>query len=248
MTTEEILTAHKILRAAEVVEAGALAGLPLAAAATLLQKESGGGKNIYGHDRVKTGGFYTKGGDVTPENYALYKEHRKANGAQGVGPCQLTYPPFQDRADAAGGCWDWRVNALVGFEILADLVVLHGVRGGFRRYNGAGPAAERYADDALKKFAVWRTRLRPSAGPAVDRPTLHQGDRGPVVVSLQTFLNRTFPAYSAIDLAPARYGASTSKVVAEFQHRAGVAGAGVDAAGKTVGPKTWAALERFGYR
>ena len=27
----------------------------------------------------------------------------------------LTFPGFQDRADARGGCHDWRVNALVGF-------------------------------------------------------------------------------------------------------------------------------------
>jgi hypothetical protein len=110
---------------------------------------------------VRTGGAYVKGGEVTRDNYQAYRRARKAGtaGAQGVGPCQLTYSPFQDQADAAGGCWDWRANVLTGFTILAGLIRHAGERDGFRRYNGSGPAAERYADDAVARLARWRALL-----------------------------------------------------------------------------------------
>jgi GH25 family lysozyme M1 (1,4-beta-N-acetylmuramidase) len=65
------------------------------------------------------------------------------------------------------------------------------------------------------------------------------------VAALQAWLNGTFPLYSKIDLGPQRYGPETVKVVAEFQRRAGVTGSAAD--GRTIGPATWAALERFGY-
>jgi len=159
MTAGEVLTKHGTQRAAEVVELAAAARLELAAAATLLEKESGGGHNVFGHDDVETGGNYEKGGKVTEEAYRKYKAHRREFGAQGVGPTQLTFPDFQDRADARGGCFDFRVNCLVGFEILADHIGTRGVHDGFRAYNGSGPAAERYADDAVTKLAVWRSRL-----------------------------------------------------------------------------------------
>lgn len=246
----EVLKQNGILRAPEVVELAALAGLELAAAATLLQKESGGGANVYGHDAVETGGFYVKGGPVTASSYKKYKAHRSQLGAQGVGPTQLTLPAFQDRADAKGGCFDWRVNALVGFQILSGHITALGVRKGFRAYNGSGPAAERYADDAMAKLRVWRDRLAgtPGVAPHVEHPVLHEGDTGPVVLSVQKFMNRTFPLYSHIDVAPKRYGPQTSKVIAEFQRRAGVSGPGVLTTGKQIGPPTWAALEFFGFR
>jgi hypothetical protein len=249
MSTVTVLEKNGTLRAAEVIELAALAGLELAAAATLLEKESGGGRNVFGHDGVDTGGFYTKGGPVTKAAYVLYREHRAELGAQGVGPTQLTYPPFQDRADAQGGCWDWRVNTRVGFDILSGLIKAKGVRSGFRAYNGSGPAAEAYADDAMKKLRVWRERLDPATvlgDPG--RPTLREGDTGAAVLALQKFLNATFPSYSSIDVAPKRYGPQTAKVVAEFQRRAGVSGAGVSTTGKLVGPPTWVALEHFGFR
>jgi len=75
---------------------------------------------------------------------------------------------------------------------------------------------------------------------------LHQGDTGPAVGALQTFLNDTFPLYSHLDLDQ-QYGPKTAAVVAEFQRRAGVTGPGVDVDGRMVGPLTWAALERFGF-
>jgi hypothetical protein len=249
-TTADILSRNGIKRAPEVVELAALAGLELAAAATLLQKESGGGANVYGHDPVQTGGFYELGGPVTKTNYKKYKEHRSQFGAQGVGPTQLTFPGFQDRADLRGGCFDWRVNVLVGFEILSGHISANGVKKGFRAYNGSGPAAERYATDALAKLRVWRDRLEgtPTAAPSVARPVLKEGDQNATVQKVQKFMNRTFPLYSHLETTSKIYGPETSKVIAEFQRRAGVSGAGVSAAGKRIGPPTWAALEFYGFR
>jgi hypothetical protein len=151
----DVLSRGGILRAPEVVEIAAAARLDLAAAATLLIKESAGGRNVWGHDAVPTGGNYVKGAEVTMAAYLRYKAARAIYGAQGVGPTQLTWPPFQDRADARGGTWDWRVNCAVGFEILADHITHHGLRGGFRAYNGSAA----YADDAMRQYAVWNAAL-----------------------------------------------------------------------------------------
>jgi hypothetical protein len=135
------------------------AGWDLAPPATLLQKESGGGHNVWGHDNVETGGHYVKGAEVTEQAHRNYKADRIRGriGAQGAGPTQLTFSGF--RADQRGGCFDWRVNCAVGFEILTDHIRRLGTRNGFRAYNGSGPAAERYADDAMGKLAAWRSRL-----------------------------------------------------------------------------------------
>jgi len=161
MTAADVLAKHGTQRAAEVVQLAAAAGLELAAAATLLEKESGGGHNVWGHDNVETGGHYVKGAEVTEQAYRNYKADRVRGriGAQGVGPTQLTFGGFQDQADQRGGCFNWRVNCAVGFEILADHIHRLGTRDGFRAYNGSGPAAERYADDAMGKLAAWRSRL-----------------------------------------------------------------------------------------
>lgn len=177
MGVVESLAAWGIVRPAEVVELAAAERLDLAAAAAMLEKESGGGRNVWGSDGVSTGGYYMKGATVTRADYERWKPHRARLGSQGVGPCQLTYPPLQDQADAIGGCWEWRCNVRIGFRHLAALQRAYGVREGFRRYNGSGPAAERYAGDAMAKLAKWRLRLgsppppaQPSAPPA--SPTL----------------------------------------------------------------------------
>ncbi len=119
-------------------------------------KESGGGRNVVGHDAVATGGNYVKGAEVTKDAYLRYKAARARNGSQGVGPTQLTSPGYQDMADARGGAWDWRVNCAVGFEILAGHIGRGGMWDGFRRYNGAGA----YADDAVRRHAAWDAALK----------------------------------------------------------------------------------------
>lgn len=122
----------------------------LACACVLLVKESGGGRNVYGHDPVKCNGT-PRGGPVTEANFKSYKANRSRCGAQGVGPLQLTWPPFQDRADAQGGCWRPEVNIRVGLDIFAGYMRVDGMRTAYRKYNGSGPAAERYADDAMSR-------------------------------------------------------------------------------------------------
>lgn len=168
-----------ILRPAEVVEIATAERLDLAAACVMLEKESSGGRNVWGSDPVPTGGYYVKGSEVTREDYERWRPHRARLGSQGVGPCQLTYPPLQDQADAIGGCWEWRANVRIGFRHLARLLATYGERGGFRRYNGSGSMAERYADDALARLERWRTRLGsgatalpPAIGDEVDMASL----------------------------------------------------------------------------
>ena len=253
MSADQVLAEHGILRAAEVVQLAREAGLDLAAAATMLEKESYGGQNVWGHDGVDPKGIYEKGGPVTKEAYLRYKAARQSGRIlpQGVGPTQLTWPGYQDQADTEGGCYDWTTNVKVGFRALAGDIRQNGLRDGFRAWNGSGADAEKYAADAMTTLAAWQSRLTGTTGstqdggPPVQRPTLHEGDTGPAVAALQKFLNTTFPAYSHIDLGPERYGPQTVAVVAEFQRRAGVTGP--DADGRTVGPRTWAALKHYGF-
>jgi hypothetical protein len=125
--------------------------------AAVLDQESGGGHNVWGHDPVKCG---PKGGAVTRANYATYKRERGHCGMQGCGPMQLTWYAFQDEADRLGGCWDPRINIRVGAQTLGKLVRQHGLAAGIARYNGTGPAAQRYSRQVLQRVAVWTDRCR----------------------------------------------------------------------------------------
>jgi len=142
------------------------AKLPLHFAAALLEKESGGGHNVFGHDRDRSGKYIFPARDgtvkVTKELYQEYKRRRIASGnkvMQGVGPCQLTWFSFQDEADKEGGCWKPQINMRVGFRRLASLMREHGDSVGARMYNGSGDAAVAYSADLLKKAAAWKVRL-----------------------------------------------------------------------------------------
>ena len=64
----DVLCRGGILRAAEVVDLAAAAGLDLAAAATLLAIESHGGRNAWGSDGVSTAGIYVKDSDFTHQS------------------------------------------------------------------------------------------------------------------------------------------------------------------------------------
>ena len=123
MSDVTVLAQGGILQAADVASIAAAADLDIAAAATLLIKESGGGRNVWGHDDVVVApNTYAKGGLVTESSYTAYIAAVKAGraGRQGCGPTQLTSEPFQQRADDLGGCWRFEINCRVGFEILAD--------------------------------------------------------------------------------------------------------------------------------
>lgn len=132
---------------------------PVALAAAVLDQESGGGANVFGHDPT----IWVGAGAVTKRKYLAYKRDRQRSGnrlMQGVGPLQLTWYSYQDKADSYGGCWNPRYNMRVGFEKLFNGVRRYGLRSGIRAYNGSGPAAERYADTVLNRFSLWQRRLR----------------------------------------------------------------------------------------
>lgn len=181
-TLEAAIIAGGILpeRAAVVIAEAKRTGLPLAVGCVMLMKESGGGKNVYGHDRVKCGPV---GGNVTEANYRAYLRDRKRCGNQGVGPTQLTWPGFQDRADARGGCWRPEVNIAVGFEILAGYVKTGSVRDAFSRYNTGRPGDTPYSRSAMSLLPRWE------AITGAGRRTLRPGDSGDEVRELQQLLN-----------------------------------------------------------
>ncbi len=95
MSAVSVLAEGGIIGAEDVVSIAAAAGLELAAAATLLVKESSGGRNVWGHDAVTVApNTYVKGGPVTQSNYTAYRAAVNAGhaGRQGCGPTQRPSP------------------------------------------------------------------------------------------------------------------------------------------------------------
>lgn len=156
-----ILKRYGIKRPLKTVEAALKANLPIGIAAAVLEKESYGGKNVFGSDpsRCSNPG-YKKGGRVTKDTYLAYKKLRPSCGMQGVGPVQLTYYSFQDEADSLGGCWKPEINMYVGFKLMKSLIDTHGLALGIERYNGSGPAAQAYSQWVRDRALVWRKRLQ----------------------------------------------------------------------------------------
>lgn len=235
MTTPvEVLRAGGLGYPELIVSEAAATGLDLAGAAALVQKETGG-KNIYGHDPVATGGTYVRGGLVTRANYEAFRRWQRGGSGrmQGVGPVQLTYYSFQDQADALGGCWDPRWNLHVGFALLVSLQKAKGEWAGAKAYNGSGSAADAYANDWTAKRNQWRSRLA-AVTPPTDRPTLRRGDTGPAVHELQVVLSRWYPDLHL--LADGDFGPATERAVRQLQTRAGLTVDGV------AGPATYRVL------
>jgi hypothetical protein len=130
------------------------AGIPFYVACSFLVQETGGGRNVFGHDPT----IFSGAGEVTEEKYLAYRAERDATGKyQGVGPMQLTYGPFQDMADQAGGCWKPYVNMLIGFQILAGYRREGDWHYAAKRYNGS----ESYAVEMDARFAEWKQLLNP---------------------------------------------------------------------------------------
>ncbi len=84
MSDVTVLAQGGILQAADVASIAAAADLDLAAAATLLIKESGGGRrDVWGHDVVVVApNTYTKGGLVTESNSQRIHRSGEAQGAR----------------------------------------------------------------------------------------------------------------------------------------------------------------------
>jgi hypothetical protein len=161
-----LLREGKNIRPEQTIEAALDEGIDLAVAATLLEKESSGGRNVWGHDAVDSRGIYDKGAEVTEGVFRAYRDAVKAGRIRrlGVGPCQCTSAEFQDRADELGGCWDPVANMRSGFRGMQARIVRAGgnVHDAARSYNGR----EDYADDFVKRLKVWKARL---AGVSVTR-------------------------------------------------------------------------------
>ena len=110
MSAVSVLAEGGIIGAEDVVSIAAIAGLELAAAATLLVKESSGGRNVWGHDAVTVApNTYVKGGPVTQSNYTAYRAAVNAGhaGRQGCGPTQLTFGGGAD--DIAAAVWRYGI-------------------------------------------------------------------------------------------------------------------------------------------
>jgi hypothetical protein len=144
--------------ATHLLEACKATGLAISDALALIEKESGG-QNVFGHDGTSSIPERWKGSRVTWAKYRYYKLRRKSRGAQGVGPCQLTWPGYQDQADAAGGCHKPGPNMLVGFKALHALIATHGRFAGAAAYNGTGPLAQTYGRDFVKRQRAWHERI-----------------------------------------------------------------------------------------
>ena len=223
------------------------AGLDLAYACALLEKESGGGTNVFGHDRDRNGRYIFPARDgavpVTEELYRQYKRRRGARGEggmQGVGPTQLTWWEFQDEADREGGCWKPAVNMRVGFRRLASLMRQHGEADGARRYNGSGPAAEAYSADLRAKARAWKARLEGVPMPAAPQ-LLRRGDEGRLVEKLTkrlSYVRRKGSRERYLDGARKRLDAEAEAAVKAFQRDHGLDDDGV------VGAKTALKLNR----
>lgn len=139
-------------------------GCDLAMACVMLILESSGGRNVFGRDATKCADEqlgYFKGGQVTQASYEAYKAKRAMCGYNGVGPAQLTFYVWQDRADEMGGCWRPELNVRVGFGLLADYTAAAGQLAAFGLYNGGpqwrkNPAAVGYAIKAMELLPAWQ--------------------------------------------------------------------------------------------
>ena len=182
-TLAEILAAGGLVNADLIVQAATATGIPLAIAAAMIQKESGG-KNVYGHDgSVETGPgvFSTRYGPVviggttyaqgsnipvTQGNFAEFLRRVTAGKkSNGVGPAQLTYAGYFKQYPTYE-FWDALANIKFGLTILADY--LDGdtsdasISSAGARYNGGtnpGEKALAYGADLLTKTKAWRAKL-----------------------------------------------------------------------------------------
>ena len=126
------------------------AGIPFAVMCAVLEKESAGGDNVFGHDPT----IFVGAGRVTKKKYLAYLAQRKRTGKmQGVGPMQLTWWEFQDEADRRGGCWKPYVNMLVGAEIL---ITYWNQYGDWKKVGTRWNGSEVYGADLAVKIQKWR--------------------------------------------------------------------------------------------
>lgn len=130
-------------------------------AAALLEKESAKGRNIFGCDHGSVGDRPPYCRHTVTEQRA--KRLRASQFSNGVGPTQLTFKGYVDRARERGGEWRPYVNMWTGFDVFRQCVADAGtIRGGAARYNG-GPnpnaQARAYGKDFVEKRQAWERKL-----------------------------------------------------------------------------------------
>jgi hypothetical protein len=151
--------AHGARYSLRIVLEARRADIPISLGFALVEQESGF-SNVFGHDDS----IFHGAGKVTKARYLEYKRQRGTPGRrmQGVGPCQLTWWQFQDKADHLGGCWIARHNIRVAFEHLGGLMRQHSTRDALAVYN-AGNARSRqgqdYAASVLRRQQRWHSIL-----------------------------------------------------------------------------------------
>lgn len=147
--------ANGIVQPRSVIVQAHRAGIDdIALAFAVLEQETGGGHNVFGHDPT----IFAGAGAVTEAKYKAYLRARGSTGRggmQGVGPMQLTWYSYQDKADELGGCWRPHANLYVGFSLLRDIIAAGGMRSVWK-YNGALS----YGVSVLAKRLVWKRRIR----------------------------------------------------------------------------------------
>lgn len=139
-----------------IIEAHA-AGVPVSLAFAIFEHESGF-QAVFGHDPT----IFVGAGLVTKAKYIAYRNARRASGnreMQGVGYGQLTWWATQDAADREGGCWRTPANVRIALRALAANLKQYGLVLGVARYNGYGPAADRYSAAVRARARVWHARL-----------------------------------------------------------------------------------------
>jgi hypothetical protein len=222
---------HGIVYPEIVLKEAGRSGIRVSLGCALLEQESAGGKNVWGNDRAPNGetsglGWKT----VTERAYKIYKSRRGSRGQggmQGVGPPQLTWYEFQDRADRLGGCWTPENSIRVGFEVLASLIKTHGYSVGVERYNGVG--RKEYSRSVRDKAEKWRGVLAEAERegddpkPSEPYPELEFGEKGPKVERLQRELNQRAKARDLWSIKVDReYGPESHGLAVEVVYRLGV--------------------------
>lgn len=217
----QVARTHGIIIPTIAARASEKADVPYYVTCAFLMQESDGGQNVFGHDPT----IFAGAGPVTKLKYLAYRRQRAESGMQGVGPMQLTWWEFQDRADTLGGCWKPDINVLVGLQIVrAHHVATGSWVEAARRYNGSGAAADAYAAQMAERFATWQEVL---AMPKPEDP--YEVIRlGTDTSGRSILLNRRMAA--AVDAVHSRLGGTTLTIVqGAYMARAG--GGAVDSAG-----------------
>jgi hypothetical protein len=139
-----------------MVAAAKEADIQPATAAALIAMETGDGRMIFGCDHGPGQAFCHE--NVTKTKVQLLLASPLANG---VGAAQLTFKPFVEEANAAGGAHRYYPNVLTGFRILRRNFDANGgnLRTAYRMFNGSGDAAEEYADKAMAKREEYKSKL-----------------------------------------------------------------------------------------